>query len=48
MTVDDLDWPAFVLGAMNARFDIVSPPRLRDFLHDLGRRFLEAGVVSAR
>jgi predicted DNA-binding transcriptional regulator YafY len=48
MTTDDLNWPTFALGAMNARFDIVSPPELGAFVHDLGQRLLDAGVVSAR
>ncbi|WP_309115902.1 YafY family protein [Saccharothrix sp.] len=40
MSVDDFDWPAFVLGALSADFDVVHPPELRDHLRAVGERFL--------
>jgi hypothetical protein len=34
MTVDGLEWPAMVLAAVGADFDVVEPPELRA---DVGR-----------
>jgi predicted DNA-binding transcriptional regulator YafY len=42
MDVDDLDWPAFVVGALGAAFDVVEPAQLRVHLRDLAGRFLDA------
>ena len=42
MATDTLDWPAMVLGAVGADFDIASPPELIDYLGDWGRRFTRA------
>lgn len=42
MAVDTLDWPAMVLGAVGADFDVVSPPELLAYVGDWGRRFRRA------
>src|SRR5690606_1999515 len=42
MGVDTLDWPTFLLGAIDAPFHVVRPAELLDHLHHIGRRFLES------
>jgi predicted DNA-binding transcriptional regulator YafY len=42
MTADSLDWPVMALGAVGADFRVLSPPELRDRVHDWGRRFTQA------
>ena len=42
MSVDALDWPAMVLGAIGADFTVREPAELIDFLHDMGRRFVRS------
>lgn len=39
MRVDTLDWPAMLLGALGAEFDVVAPPELTDHLRRIGERF---------
>ena len=46
MTADSLEWPAMVLGATGADFEVVSPPELLDYLREWARRFNRA--VSAQ
>jgi predicted DNA-binding transcriptional regulator YafY len=46
MTVDSLDWPAWLLGAIGADFTVVEPPELREHLSALGRLFLRAGTPA--
>ena len=43
MNVDSLDWPAMVLAAVGAEFEIVNPPELRDYIRRLGEFFARAG-----
>jgi predicted DNA-binding transcriptional regulator YafY len=43
ITADSLDWPVMALGAVNADFQVVSPPELLDRVRDWGRRFSQAG-----
>lgn len=42
MSVDSLDWPAFALGTIGARFEVVRPPELVDLLREWGQRFLRS------
>jgi predicted DNA-binding transcriptional regulator YafY len=42
MSVDQLEWPAMVLAASGAAFQIVGPPELIAYVADAGRRFTEA------
>ncbi|NED95513.1 YafY family transcriptional regulator [Phytoactinopolyspora alkaliphila] len=42
MTVDDLGWPAMVLGAVQAEFDVVGPPELVDRLKTIGELFVRS------
>ncbi|NED98654.1 helix-turn-helix transcriptional regulator [Phytoactinopolyspora halotolerans] len=42
MSVDDLWWPALVLGALGAEFDVVSPPELTGYLHAMGVLFVRS------
>lgn len=44
MTTDTLDWPAMVLGAVGADFEVISPPELLDYLHEWARRFTRAAT----
>ncbi len=47
MQVDDLSWPAMVLGAVGADFVVREPAELADFVHEMGERFLRsAGRLS--
>lgn len=39
MTSDSLDWPALVLGATGADFEVVSPPELVEHVREWGQRF---------
>ncbi|WP_326834184.1 YafY family protein [Amycolatopsis rhabdoformis] len=39
MTADSLDWPTMALGVAGADFEVVSPPELRDHVHEWGARF---------
>lgn len=39
MRVDQLAWPAMMLGAIGADFEVVSPPELVDHLAEIGARF---------
>jgi predicted DNA-binding transcriptional regulator YafY len=39
MTVDSLDWPAMLLGALGADFEVVSPPELLDHVRGWARTF---------
>jgi predicted DNA-binding transcriptional regulator YafY len=40
MSVDELGWPAAVLGMVGADFEVVGPPELRDFVRQIGTRLL--------
>jgi hypothetical protein len=42
MTADALEWPIMALGAVEADFQVVSPPELRTRLHALAARFARA------
>ncbi|WP_199702530.1 helix-turn-helix transcriptional regulator [Jiangella rhizosphaerae] len=42
MNVDTLDWPAFLLGSIGAEFDVVEPAELRDYLREMGERFVRS------
>ena len=42
MSVDDLEWPAMVLAAVGADFEIVGPPELRDHVQRIGELFARA------
>jgi WYL domain len=46
MTADSLDWPVMALGAVDAGFQVVSPPELLDRVRDWGRRFSQASVTT--
>ena len=46
ITADSLDWPTMALGAVNAGFQVVSPPELLDRVHDWGRRFSQASAAT--
>jgi len=40
MSVDELGWPAAVLGMVGADFEVVGPPELREFVREIGTRLL--------
>lgn len=40
MSVDTLEWPAMVLGAVGADFEIVEPAELRDYIRKMGELFV--------
>jgi predicted DNA-binding transcriptional regulator YafY len=40
MTVDGLEWPTMLIGAIGAEFEIVGPTELTDFVREWGTRFL--------
>ncbi len=40
MNVDSLDWPAFVLGSVEADFEVVEPDEFRAYVRDMGERFV--------
>lgn len=42
MSVDDLSWPALVLGAAGADFTVVNPPELHEQLRRMGALFTRA------
>jgi predicted DNA-binding transcriptional regulator YafY len=42
MGVDDLGWPAMILGAVGADFEVLAPPELRDHLRHIGELFIRA------
>jgi predicted DNA-binding transcriptional regulator YafY len=44
MQGDDLGWPAFALGLVDATFSVESPPELRDLLREWGNRFTAAAT----
>lgn len=39
MNVDTLAWPAMVLGAVGAEFEVVDPPELAAYVREWGERF---------
>ncbi|WP_129664446.1 helix-turn-helix transcriptional regulator [Phytoactinopolyspora endophytica] len=45
MNVDDLSWPALVLGALGAEFDVVNPPELRAHLRTTAALFSRSTAV---
>jgi predicted DNA-binding transcriptional regulator YafY len=45
LSVDDLSWPAAVLGMVGADFEVVGPPELRAFVRDIGARMVAAGSI---
>jgi predicted DNA-binding transcriptional regulator YafY len=47
MRVDSLDWPAMLLGAIGADFEVVSPPELLDHVQSWARTF-ERATISGR
>jgi predicted DNA-binding transcriptional regulator YafY len=47
LSVEAFDWMALILAAVNAEFDVVSPPELRDYLGAVGERFLRAAGPRA-
>jgi predicted DNA-binding transcriptional regulator YafY len=42
MTADTLDWPAMVLGAIGAEFEVLGPPELVGHLREWGARLARA------
>ncbi|MBO1751355.1 YafY family transcriptional regulator [Actinotalea sp. BY-33] len=46
MSTDSLDWPAMMLGAVGADFEVVAPPELVDLVADWGRRFTRAAELT--
>jgi predicted DNA-binding transcriptional regulator YafY len=42
MNVDALEWPAMVLAAVGADFEVVDPPELRDYVRRTGEFFIRA------
>ncbi|MEV4597178.1 YafY family protein [Amycolatopsis sp. NPDC049253] len=42
MTADSLDWAALALGVVGADFHVVTPPELRERVHEWGARFSRA------
>ena len=42
MKVDTFNWPAMLLGAIDADFEVVQPPELADQLRAIGERFVAA------
>ena len=42
MRVDELNWPAFVLGALGVPFEVERPAELRDLVRATGKLFLDA------
>ncbi|WP_199432061.1 helix-turn-helix transcriptional regulator [Qaidamihabitans albus] len=48
MNVDTFDWPAFVLAAVDADFDVIGPSELRAYLRARGERFLRAAEAEVR
>ena len=42
MSVDDLEWPAMVVAAVRAEFEIEAPEELRAYVRDVGERFARA------
>jgi predicted DNA-binding transcriptional regulator YafY len=49
MSVDTLDWPAMVLAAVDAEFEVVEPPELRAYVRRMGELFVRAaGAAEAR
>lgn len=42
MSVDDLAWPALILGAVGVEFTVLSPPELTDHLRRMGELFSRA------
>lgn len=45
MSVDDLSWPALVLGALGAEFSVVNPPELGDYLRTMGELFVNSAAA---
>jgi predicted DNA-binding transcriptional regulator YafY len=43
--VDAFDWPAFILAAVGAPFEVIHPPEFRAHLRDIGKIFLRAGTA---
>jgi predicted DNA-binding transcriptional regulator YafY len=46
MQADSLDWPAMILGAIGADFEVVSPPELLDHVRAWATRFDRAGRAA--
>ncbi len=46
MSTDTLDWPAMMLGAVGAEFEVLAPPELVDVVADWGRRFTRAAATT--
>lgn len=42
MSVDDLEWPAMVLGSVRADFEVLDPPELIDHLRSVGELFVQS------
>ncbi|GAB3251487.1 YafY family protein [Arthrobacter pigmenti] len=42
MTVETFDWPAMLLGAIGADFDIISPPEFTEYIREWADRFARA------
>lgn len=42
MSVDDLAWPALILGAVGVEFTVLTPPELNDHLRRMGELFSRA------
>jgi predicted DNA-binding transcriptional regulator YafY len=46
MTVDDLGWPAMLLGTLGAEFEVRSPPALAALLAEWAARFARCGAAG--
>jgi predicted DNA-binding transcriptional regulator YafY len=46
MSVDGFEWPALILAAVGAEFDVTGPPEFRDHLRATGELYLRAGGVG--
>jgi predicted DNA-binding transcriptional regulator YafY len=46
MSVDELEWPAMVLGAVGADFEVIEPVELRDHLRSVGELFLRGTAAG--
>jgi hypothetical protein len=44
MDVDTLDWPVLLLGAIDADFEVVSPPELAQRVRVVAARFIRAAT----
>jgi predicted DNA-binding transcriptional regulator YafY len=48
MSVDSLDWPVMILGAVGAEFTVVEPPEFRARVESMGALFTRAAARASR